>query len=66
MKLYKRMAENGMVHVVQAESDEVAARMGFVPVEPEVAEPEAATKQRKPANKAAKPETKAEVQEEQE
>ena len=76
MKLYKRMAENGMEHVVQAESDEVAARLGFVPVEPEVpepeaaepeaAEPEAATKQRKPANKAAKPETKAEAQEEQE
>lgn len=69
MKLYKRIAENGMEHVVQAESDEVATRLGFVPVEPEaaepeVAEPEAATKQRKPANKAAKPETKADEEQE--
>ena len=31
MKLYKRIGENGFEHIVQAESDEVAAHMGLLP-----------------------------------
>ncbi|MGJ4169973.1 hypothetical protein [Corynebacterium macclintockiae] len=51
MKLYKRTAENGVEHVVQAESDVAAQHMGFVPYEPE-------TKAKTPANKQRKAETK--------
>ncbi len=32
MKLYKRIGENGFEHIVQAESDEVAAHMGLLPL----------------------------------
>ena len=52
MKLYKRIGENGFEHIVQAESDEVAARMGLLPYQAE-------TKERKPANKTGRGATKA-------
>lgn len=52
MKLYKRIGENGFEHIVQAESDEVAAHMGLFPYQAE-------TKERKPANKAGRGATKA-------
>ena len=35
MKLYKRIGENGFEHIVQAESDEVAAHMGLLPYQAE-------------------------------